>query len=377
MIMSTCQQISQSPVNTSTAKQLFSFPKAERFPKIKKNLNDKIAYDLPGVRAVRSAAFGYGNRYDFGGKSKSPPPTAYTLPTDFVSDTHSKAFSFGISREAYNKVYLKEHPARDKTIPGPGTYNPTKSFGDEAVKFSLRPKTTNPLMESTTKLYPGPGAYENKLTISPKGQYYMSKFKSSCATTFNPPKSERFKDFTDKYTKQFPGPGYYAPKEGLNENGEYFVSKYKSSNCRTFSHCDRNALRATTSNFVPGPGSYRLPSDFGYYESKHHNTATEPLPNARESVKSSPMMTRNASAATIMPSRAHAILSNSGTPTGIVKPKPTVASKMSKSSSQPDLQEKPVETKKNTKAPEEKKLPIKGNESITHNESVQEELEHN
>lgn len=40
-----------------------------------------------------------------------------------------------------------------------------------------------------------------------------------------------------------------------------------SSMCRTHYHADRktlNGFKMTT----PGPGNYRLPSDFGYYENK-------------------------------------------------------------------------------------------------------------
>ena len=38
--------------------------------------------------------------------------------------------------------------------------------------------------------------------------------------------------------------------------------------CRTHYHFDRNTLGQGKSKATPGPGQYRLPSDFGYYESK-------------------------------------------------------------------------------------------------------------
>jgi hypothetical protein len=40
-------------------------------------------------------------------------------------------------------VYLKEHPARDTNIPGPGTYEGKSIIGNEGSKYSLRPRTTN------------------------------------------------------------------------------------------------------------------------------------------------------------------------------------------------------------------------------------------
>lgn len=55
----------------------------------------------------------------------------------------------------------------------------------------------------------------------------------------------------------------------MNKTGSYFVSKFMSSMCRTHYHAERktNLMKATNVQ-TPGPGNYRLPSDFGYYESK-------------------------------------------------------------------------------------------------------------
>ena len=53
----------------------------------------------------------------------------------------------------------------------------------------------------------------------------------------------------------------------MNKTGSYFVSKFMSSMCRTHYHFDRATL-AGQKLATPGPGNYRLPSDFGYYESK-------------------------------------------------------------------------------------------------------------
>ena len=38
--------------------------------------------------------------------------------------------------------------------------------------------------------------------------------------------------------------------------------------CRTHYHFDRNTLTQGKGLGTPGPGQYRLPSDFGYYEAK-------------------------------------------------------------------------------------------------------------
>jgi hypothetical protein len=74
----------------------------------------------------------------------TPSPTSYNKKSDFQNNTVSKAFSFGIAREAYTKVYIKEHPNRDPNVPGPGQYQIPGIVGIEASKYTMRPKTVNP-----------------------------------------------------------------------------------------------------------------------------------------------------------------------------------------------------------------------------------------
>ena len=50
----------------------------------------------------------------------TPAPSLYQLKSGFSNSPSSTAKSFGIAREAYSKVYLKESPPMDKSIPGPG-----------------------------------------------------------------------------------------------------------------------------------------------------------------------------------------------------------------------------------------------------------------
>jgi hypothetical protein len=42
------------------------------------------------------------------------------MKSEFSKTPTSKAISFGIAREAYTKVYLKENPTIDPSVPGPG-----------------------------------------------------------------------------------------------------------------------------------------------------------------------------------------------------------------------------------------------------------------
>jgi hypothetical protein len=75
-----------------------------------------------------------------------PPPNQYQMKSDFTKNPGSNAFSFGIAREAYSKVYLKEHPsdAAKKSIPGPGCYQIGSIIGTEGLKYSMRPRTNDP-----------------------------------------------------------------------------------------------------------------------------------------------------------------------------------------------------------------------------------------
>ena len=61
-----------------------------------------------------------------------------------------------------------------------------------------------------------------------------------------------------------PGPGTYKT------NGEFLsgypLSQYKNQGSRKFNNSQREFFGKKNIN-TPGPGSYRLPSEFGYYES--------------------------------------------------------------------------------------------------------------
>ena len=59
----------------------------------------------------------------------SPPPNTYDPIEALHKVSPNKSFSFGISREAYKKVYDKKHPSPDLSIPGPGTYPVTCYLG--------------------------------------------------------------------------------------------------------------------------------------------------------------------------------------------------------------------------------------------------------
>lgn len=99
---------------------------------------------MPTTREKRTTSFGIGNRTNFVFRERSPPPNTYSLPSDFTKVQKGKVFSFGICRDAYQKVFVEGNPVVDASLPGPGTYEVRETPGRDALKYSLRPKTTNP-----------------------------------------------------------------------------------------------------------------------------------------------------------------------------------------------------------------------------------------
>ena len=65
-----------------------------------------------------------------------------------------------------------------------------------------------------------------------------------------------------------PGPGHYdTSKADLSPNGKYSISKIHNCTSRKFDGFSGRGEIADRKN-TPGPGNYRLPSDFGHYVSK-------------------------------------------------------------------------------------------------------------
>lgn len=53
------------------------------------------------------------------------------------------------------------------------------SIGKSGFSYTLRPRTGNVGIIASSKGIPGPGTYECKNTIDPRGTQFLSKFKSS------------------------------------------------------------------------------------------------------------------------------------------------------------------------------------------------------
>mmetsp|Transcript_40420 Transcript_40420/g.35879 ORF Transcript_40420/g.35879 Transcript_40420/m.35879 type:complete len:158 (+) Transcript_40420:321-794(+) len=147
----------------------------------------------------------------------------------------------------------------DKTSPGPGAYN-CREINKKVIAFTFRPKTTADNM-ITSKHGPGPGAYTSIDATNVQGRYVVSSHKGSRAPKINPPKAGG----NGLRMSNDPGPGQYDLKTDINKSGSYFVSRFRSSVGRSFGTSPRRTGQLGYFENTPGPGSYRLPSDFPHF----------------------------------------------------------------------------------------------------------------
>ena len=189
-------EISRSPINDSVSKQMYSFPKAERFPKLSKNngRTDQY-YSLPNIHSIRYTTLGYGQRSDFTASQKGINSKFYGNYSDFdPHHSHGPKFSFANGREKYEKVFIEGSIPNDKNVPGPGKYFLPKPFGYDGIKFSMKGRNE-------------------------KGKYAVSNITNISSLKFGDKDKKRFVYNISK----FPGPGKYELKPLF---GKIFDSKY-------------------------------------------------------------------------------------------------------------------------------------------------------
>jgi hypothetical protein len=88
-----------------------------------------------------------------------------------------RAFSFGLSREHFKKVFLKENILSDPCVPGPGQYRIPQMMGHEGHLVSIKGRNHKEKTDRTGWI-PGPGAYQPKLEFDAQGRYFVSRLKS-------------------------------------------------------------------------------------------------------------------------------------------------------------------------------------------------------
>jgi len=192
----------------------YNFPKANRFPPINKTLNEsQNSISLPSTLGKKSTSFGYGHKILM---SEIVMKNGWDIPASNVycpkewTEGDNKGKSFGISYEAYRKVY---NPASDITlpeiareIPGPGQYPIASGFGDNKGKSA---------------------------TLKAKGKMFNEMFRSEA-----------------------PAANHYCPNLTQVE-----PSRFKGTN---FGYGGRSDF-TKDGGLSPGPGSYKIASKFDQY----------------------------------------------------------------------------------------------------------------
>ena len=243
-------------INSSTSKQMYSFPKKPRFKELKKT-SETLFYDLPSQKSHRFAAFGYGGRSDFTSVHlKGKTSVYYDIPSDFATNvrtSHSPQYSFGRGREECKRPINNY----DKNDPGPGHYNVRKPLGYDALKFSIFGRGWDKIDNfRLTRNLPGPGNYNEKLAINGIGKFPTSTFYNTHQIGFS--KSERFK----VHDYKVPGPGTYENDTIFNRTGYHTDSKWVSNIAKTMHERPPQFYQGPKMSTEPGPGSYDFFSDF-------------------------------------------------------------------------------------------------------------------
>ena len=155
----------------------------------------------------------------------------------------------------------------DKATPGPGTYKPIRPLGSDCKTFKLKSRLDygDPAQMARKKGVPDPGAYELK-GIDKFGEYINSEQPNSRSARWS--KDDRMKHLSalPGNVKDTPGPGAHEPKGCVADlNGSHLSHFHSLMDQRGFG--TKTSIRTVQPSprfNTPGPGTYRVPSDFGY-----------------------------------------------------------------------------------------------------------------
>lgn len=152
-------------------------------------------------------------------------------------------------------------------MPGPGAYEVRKPPGKDSLKISLSFRLNKSNSSKCFAEMPGPGQYKVATDAKYDGKLLSSQLRNSASIKFD--KSPRF---IKKKIEEKPGPGTYKSITSFNGQGYCFLSTVRSSSARSILSKVKNNPKHNQSNIIlilaPGPGYYRIPSEFGIYVSK-------------------------------------------------------------------------------------------------------------
>jgi len=258
--VSTAEQIFRSPLNNSKAKFLYSFPKSDRFGYMNKSNSQDKFYVLPEARSHRATSFGFGKKSDFTNTTSNfmPAPGQYTDGLDNMYKFKRTGQKFGPGRAEVKFFDLFKQGETEN--PPPGHYRPENYRKQNPAAITLKSRIVKPNRGNGV---PGPGYYKLASIINGSGNHVDSRYKSHLPTVFS---SKVGKDYTDNGV---PGPGFYNSNLLLNHNKSILSTKRSVPAFRFNPKVGNIAFRKFSKSPGPAPGDYRLPSEFGYYESKN------------------------------------------------------------------------------------------------------------
>ena len=260
-------------INTSTSKQMYSFPTSKRFHY---NIKDESSffYNLPSTTTKRSTSFGYGTKIIFSEGNQYPGPGAYNYLqinkkgryaiSEFPNTQQSK---FGTDRRFREQVIISDTPA-------PNAYNVESMIKGSGIVYNSRYNSNlgksmgQRLGKIGEKIItPGPGSYKY-INLNKYGKYPSSVFQNSQQNKFG--KEIRFKPIKENGN---PAPNAYKLESMIKGNGVIYNSRYVTNLGKTMGM----KLNGSARNVTPGPGAYEFFSDFeGFYKyGKNKNKTSE------------------------------------------------------------------------------------------------------
>ena len=262
-------------INTSTSKEMFSFPTAKRFKNSTRD-DSQFFYNIPTGVSHRATSFGYGTKITFDSKNISPGPGTYNYlmlnlkgryaKSDFPNSPQSK---FGSAIRFKNEKVISDTPA-------PNTYNIKPMINGSGIIYNSR-YNSNLGKSMGLKLgtigqniiTPGPGSYDYMKT-NLKGKYPSSILSNSIINSFGNEIRFRKGKIEDN-----PAPNAYKLEELMKGSGKIFNSRYNSNLAKSIGQ----RFNTTSKEITPGPGAYEFFSDFeGFYKygkSKKYNDIKE------------------------------------------------------------------------------------------------------
>jgi hypothetical protein len=194
----TQEQIVNHVENASPTKFMYSFSRAERFPRLNRTGKSDTFYNLPSMRMTRTAGIGYGTKSDFT-VNKRKKTEFVSIKRDFdEGNQRGFKYSFGLGRDSFLKAYCPGYKNIDKNVPGPGKYNVIKELGADAPKYSLHTICGERGWINRHMNNPAPGTYSPVVRINSEGKYPVSSISNIKRYNFGISQTDRWNHYKSK-----------------------------------------------------------------------------------------------------------------------------------------------------------------------------------